>query len=56
MLTFDLLVGRWIYYDSRARGQAAPLTSAVLLLTALMGPLGYGVYLLLRQRSTPSAA
>jgi hypothetical protein len=56
MLTFDLFVGRWIYFDSRARAQAAPLTSAVLLLTAFMGPLGYGVYLLLRQRGAPSAA
>lgn len=55
MLTFDLFVGRWIYFDSRARGPAARLTSAVLLLTLLMGPLGYAVYLLLCRRSAAPA-
>lgn len=50
MLAFDLFVGRWAWLDSRERGVPALIMSPVLLLTILLGPLGLGVYLLVRSR------
>jgi hypothetical protein len=47
-LTFDLLTGRWAYLDSRARKISAWLMAPVLLLTFLLGPLGFLLYLLVR--------
>ncbi len=40
-LTFDLFVGRWIYFDSLERGRVARLS---ILLTFLAGPLGLLFY------------
>jgi hypothetical protein len=45
-LTFDLLAGRWAYLDSRAREISAWIMAPVLLLTFLLGPLGFLLYLL----------
>ena len=47
-LTFDLLTGRWAYLDSRTRKISAWLMAPVLLLTFLLGPLGFLLYLLVR--------
>jgi hypothetical protein len=44
-LAFDLFVGRWIFLDARARGLPAPVISAILLATLLLGPLGLLTYL-----------
>ena len=47
-LAFDLFVGRWIYMDARARGVSAWVTSPVLFLTLLVGPVGLLLHLCLR--------
>jgi hypothetical protein len=47
-LAFDLFVGRWIYLDSRERGSSAWLVAPALLLTLMLGPIGFLLYLALR--------
>jgi hypothetical protein len=47
-LAFDLFVGRWIYLDSRQNGVHPLVTSPLLALTFLLGPLGFLGYLLAR--------
>lgn len=47
-LAFDLLVGRWAYLDSRERGLSAWVMGPVLLLTFMLGPLGFLAYLAVR--------
>jgi hypothetical protein len=47
-LAFDLFVARWIYFDARERRLPALLTSPILLLTLLLGPLGLATYLVVR--------
>ncbi|HEY1178412.1 MAG TPA: ABA4-like family protein [Phytomonospora sp.] len=44
-IAFDLFVGRWMYLDARDRGVNALLMAPILLLTILLGPLGFLVYL-----------
>ncbi|WP_062989541.1 ABA4-like family protein [Nocardia anaemiae] len=55
---FDLFVGRWIYFDSRARGIHPVPISGLLLFTILFAPLGVLAYLLIRllpaHRPTPN--
>lgn len=51
-LTFDLLTGRWAYLDSRARKISVWLMAPVLLLTFLLGPLGFLLYLLVRSAAS----
>ncbi|MCA1850250.1 MAG: DUF4281 domain-containing protein [Acidobacteria bacterium] len=48
-LSFDLLVGRWIYLDGRRRGVSAWLMAPVLFLTLLFGPLGFLLHLCLNR-------
>jgi hypothetical protein len=48
-LAFDLFVGRWIYTDARARGVGAWVTSPVLFLTLLVGPVGLLLHLCVRR-------
>jgi hypothetical protein len=62
-LAFDLFVGRWIYRDSRERRISPMLTSPVLFLTFMLGPLGFLSYLCIRaftqtkiSQDEPSAA
>lgn len=43
-LALDLLAGRWIFLDARARGLPAAVTSPILALTLLLAPLGVAVY------------
>jgi hypothetical protein len=47
-LTFDLMVGRWAYLDSRERGVSALLMAPVLFLVLMLGPIGFLLYLALR--------
>jgi hypothetical protein len=47
-LAFDLLVGRWAYLDSRARGIHWLIMVPVLFLTLMLGPVGYVLYLIVR--------
>jgi len=47
-LAFDLFVGRWIYLDSRERGITAWVMAPVLLLTLMLGPCGFLLYLIAR--------
>jgi hypothetical protein len=54
-LTFDLLAGRWAYLDSRTRKISAWLMAPVLLLTFLLGPLGFLLYLLVRSAASLAA-
>jgi hypothetical protein len=44
-LAFDLLVGRWMYLDSRTRQISPWLMAPVLFLTLMLGPIGYLLYL-----------
>lgn len=48
-LAFDLFVGRWVYLDGRERGVSAWVTSPVLFMTLLAGPLGYLLHLATRR-------
>ena len=47
-LAFDLFVGRWVYLDGHGRGVSAWVTSPVLFLTLLAGPLGFLLHLAAR--------
>lgn len=50
-LTFDLLVGRWIYLDSRKRQVNPWLMAPLLFLTLMLGPAGFLLYLAVRSVS-----
>jgi hypothetical protein len=47
-LAFDLLIGRWIYLDSRERQVSVLLIGPVLFLTLMLGPAGFLFYLAVR--------
>lgn len=47
-LTFDLLIGRWIYLDSRNKKIPGWISSPILFLTLLLGPIGFLLYLAIR--------
>lgn len=53
-LAFDLFVGRWIYLDSRTRKLHPLLVSPILVLTLLLAPLGFLLYLVVRQLRPPA--
>lgn len=48
-LAFDLFVGRWLYLDSRKRGLSPWLISPVLIVTLMLAPVGFLLYLLTYQ-------
>jgi hypothetical protein len=48
LIGYDLLVGSWMYRDSRERGVHPLVMAPVLVLTVLLSPLGLLSYLLLR--------
>lgn len=54
-LAFDLLIGRWIYLDSRERGVSVWLMGPILYLTLMLGPFGFLLYLLVRRVIRASA-
>jgi hypothetical protein len=47
-LAFDLFIGAWETRDARSRGIAQWMVLPCLVLTFLFGPLGLGLYLVLR--------
>ena len=49
-LAFDLLVGRWIVDAADERGMPALLVLPCLLLTFMLGPLGWLLFMVLRLR------
>lgn len=49
-LAFDLFVGLWIARDGDAKNISRFIQAPVLLATFLAGPLGLGIWLLLRER------
>lgn len=51
-LIFDLFVGAWEARDARRRGIAHGWVVPCLALTLMFGPVGYGLYLLLRAVKT----
>jgi hypothetical protein len=55
-LAFDLFIGRWIYLDSQERRLSALLTTPVLFLTLMLGPLGFLLYLVIRAVATSREA
>jgi Domain of unknown function (DUF4281) len=48
-LAFDLFVGLWIARDGDAKGVSRFVQAPILLATFIAGPLGLGVWLLLRE-------
>ncbi|EHR59591.1 ABA4-like family protein [Saccharomonospora cyanea] len=48
LIAFDLFVGRWIHLDARERGVPHLVVAPILVLTILLSPLGFLVYLLVR--------
>lgn len=48
-LSFDLFVARWAYLDSRAHNLSPFVMAPVLFATLLLGPVGFLVYLAVRQ-------
>ncbi|HXJ21642.1 MAG TPA: ABA4-like family protein [Polyangia bacterium] len=50
-LALDLLAGRWIFMDARARGMPALVSAPILLLTLLFAPLGLLAYAVVRSRA-----
>jgi hypothetical protein len=48
-LAFDLFVGLWIARDADAKGVSRLIQAPVLLATFMAGPLGLGVWLLIRE-------
>jgi hypothetical protein len=55
-LAFDLFVGRWAYLDSREQGVHPVLMAPVLVLTFLLGPLGFLLYLVVREVGAGASA
>lgn len=55
-LAFDLFVARWAYLDSRERGVNPFIMAPVLFLTLMLGPVGFLVYLVVRQIVSSRAA
>lgn len=51
-LAFDLFVGRWAYLEGRARDMNALITSVLLLVILMFGPLGWLTFMLARTISS----
>ncbi|MQY27990.1 ABA4-like family protein [Nocardia aurantia] len=56
LVGFDLLLGRWMYLDSRQRGISPILVSPILFVTIFFSAIGVLVYLLLRTGYRPPVA
>jgi len=48
-LAFDIFVGRWVYLDARERKISALVSSPILFLVLMLGPLGFVLHLLARR-------
>lgn len=56
IIAWDLFIGRWMYLDSRARGVHPLVMGPLLVLTVLLSPVGFPLYLLVRRlRRAPHA-
>ncbi|MFW6051083.1 MAG: ABA4-like family protein [Myxococcota bacterium] len=55
-LAFDLFVGRFVYLDGRARGLPWWITSPILLVVLMVGPLGFALHLGVRALTAPRVA
>lgn len=55
VLAWDLLVGRWIYQDSRERRIHPLIMAPLLVLTILLSPIGLPLYLAVRVPLTRGA-
>jgi hypothetical protein len=55
-LAFDLFVGRWAYLGSRERGMSAWIMAPTLFLILMLGPLGFGLYLIVRALAARTAS
>ena len=51
-LAFDLLIGRWVYLDSRLHHLSAWLISPILFMVLMLGPIGFLLYLMVRTAVT----
>jgi len=49
-LAFDLFVGQWIAKDADHKGFSRFVQAPILLLTMLAGPVGFSLWLLVRER------
>ncbi|WP_019929928.1 ABA4-like family protein [Nocardia sp. BMG111209] len=56
LVGFDLLLGRWMYLDSRQRGISPILVSPILFATIFFSAIGVLVYVLLRTAYRPPVA
>ena len=48
LIAFDLFLGRWMYFEGRARGIPALVVSPILLLTIFLSPVGLVAFLAVR--------
>lgn len=55
-LAFDLVIGTWVARDSVERSVPRWLLVPCLFLTLMFGPMGWGIYVLIRTRYSPAAA
>jgi hypothetical protein len=50
-LVFDLFVGAWEARDAKRRGTPHWIVAVCLIVTLMAGPVGFALYLVLRQAS-----
>jgi hypothetical protein len=55
-LAFDLFIGQWIAKDADHKGFSRIAQVPVLLLTLLAGPIGFLIWLMIRERRARTAA
>jgi hypothetical protein len=48
LVTFDLFLARWMYFEARERGIHSLLVSPILVLTIFLSPFGLTAFLLVR--------
>ncbi|HET6502321.1 MAG TPA: ABA4-like family protein [Amycolatopsis sp.] len=48
LVAFDLFLGRWMYFEARARGIRSRVVSPILLLTIFLSPFGLLAFLAVR--------
>ena len=51
-LAFDMFVGLWITLDAQRIGLKRTILIPVQILTFMLGPMGLGLYLMIRRRKT----
>ncbi|TVT26283.1 DUF4281 domain-containing protein [Amycolatopsis rhizosphaerae] len=56
LVAFDLFLGRWMYFEARARGIHPLVVGPILLLTIFLSPIGVVVFLAVRSATAPKRA